>query len=204
MIRLLCVHGIKTPASERRKFAKRWQETLWGAGLETRCHGISWPSTGSTAGDLLKWTTSARYRRQCAEAVRSGLSAVANTHWQTTPVVVAHSGGCVLALVALGMMGNSLAGRMPLVMLGNPHHHPVFGPVLGKLFRPPHNFWQRSFGNRDDGVCSLFGQMRDVDRLVIVNSYSSWLKEHPARNYLDAPEVVDTIRIAYHDNQRDR
>jgi hypothetical protein len=193
MLRLLAIHGISTPG---KGFSSSWAEPLFAAGLPVRIDEAVWPSTGSVVGDLTRVMTDDGFRRAALQAVRDAVARLASTtsHASTPRGIVAHSLGCVLAAEVLAR-GPEDWRRIPLLMLGSPHSHPLYRIVLERLFDAPPVGPVPHLWNEDDGVCAAAAlglprewRVRHPDwtapERVAVAGRRSLFGEHMAAEYL--------------------
>lgn len=201
MLQIAAVHGVNTGPQERRTFAESWERTLQAIGVPCEVTPCPWPSMDSGIKDSLRILWDPWFRDGAVVLVRNAIK-----DWvkETTGprIVIAHSMGTPLALDAL----RDLRSPVPLLAIGSPMTHPIFGPRLelagfGRAWndrpQPP------AITNRDDGICALrwLGQrfirrpkgFRVVEVEVEVEAGGEpkgWVREHEAELYLRHPETI--------------
>lgn len=205
-MRFVCVHGINTEPTD--EVAPRWQHLLRGGGLDdAECVDARWTSTGWFSLDVARFTLAAVledagarpiFKRKAIYDVTSGIRRAVRDDPST--IVLAHSMGCPLALMALRTL--ILEGLAPrAVFFGSPFGHPLWMMWLraqGFDVMPPCEVLH--VYNNDDPIVTwesfepvLPSWMRSVRIAVPSNAVPAWMWEHDASLYLPHPVMVGEL-----------
>lgn len=148
-MKLLGIHGIDTPP------ASAWADD-WTAALGVEVTPLRWDSTGK-ARDLWHIATSPAFRRAQVSAL---LQQIIDHLDEPRLAILAHSQGTVwmgrvLRALAATSVWRSRALTIPVVFMGSPLHHPVYGGLLETVgLGGPYPATPLSLYNDGDPVCA--------------------------------------------------
>jgi hypothetical protein len=181
-LKILAIHGINTPLS--RSYAAAWRAAL---DLNVIIEEARWQSSGSIANDVFQICVNPLTREENIDDITEEVRDFCREP------------GEKLLLAA----ERRLATGLPIITIGGPLSHPVFGPALAAVGlrkptpgEPPLRFW-----NEHDGVCcSRFLGARQPAWMgavrIAVAGDTGWVVEHDAALYLQNENVRRAVQAA--------
>ena len=204
MVSFACVPGLNQAHGE--DVADRFESLLGAGGIDAKCFGVPWYSTASFVGDVVEFSAdpirhffgSPQFRNQASTAVRRRLRELVTN--DPSVVVLAHSMGTPLAVLALRQLAAEGIPPPRTVFFGTPYGHPLHSAwlrALGFERTPPRRIL--SFWNRDDAIVALpgidpvFPHWLDSVRVAVPNAAAAGQWEHDAEFYLTHPLVIEGL-----------
>lgn len=190
MSTILAIHGIDTP------YGSQWPAE-WSDALGMPVTPLRWDSR-SKWGDVGRIAMSPDYRRSQVSAL---LQQVIDRIDDPQMMVLAHSQGSVWmgrvlrAMAATSVWGERIAS-LPVVFLGSPLHHPVYGGMLNTIgLGGPYPTNPLSIYNNGDPVCAsrILGTREppELDSVRIAIAGDGGHAEH--MQYLEHPYTLSVV-----------